>query len=44
MGAGDAVQDKKILEAVLSQDTKAASLYVDDLLDYLEAFVRSHSI
>jgi len=38
------VLHKKILEAVLSQDTKSASLYVDELIDYLEAFVRSHSI
>lgn len=35
---------KSILEAVLAQDYKAASITVDDLIDYLEEFVRSHSI
>jgi len=35
---------KHILEAVLKEDKEAASNAVDVLLDYLEAFVRSHSI
>ncbi|WP_193311147.1 GntR family transcriptional regulator [Poseidonibacter ostreae] len=35
---------KNILEAVLSQDLEAAALHVDNLMDYLEEFVRSHSI
>jgi DNA-binding GntR family transcriptional regulator len=35
---------KEILEAILLQDKNIASLHVDNLIDYLEEFVRSHSI
>ncbi len=38
------VLHKKILEAVIDQDKESAEKYVDDLIDYLEAFVRSHAI
>lgn len=38
------VLHKKILEAVIAQDKEYAEKYVDDLIDYLEAFVRSHAI
>lgn len=38
------VLHKKILEAVIDQDKESAVKYVDDLIDYLEAFVRSHAI
>ena len=38
------VLHKKILEAVIAQDKESAEKYVDDLIDYLEAFVRSHAI
>ena len=34
---------KNILLAVLDQDIKTASKYVNELIDYLEQFVRSHS-
>ena len=35
---------KKILEAVINQNKEDASLAVDDLIDYLEEFTRTHSI
>jgi len=35
---------KKILEAVINQNKEDASIAVDDLIDYLEEFTRTHSI
>jgi len=35
---------KQVLEAVYSQNRSDAFLYVDELMDYLESFVRAHSI
>ena len=35
---------KKILEAILSKDKEAASLCIDDLINFLEKFIRNYSI